>query len=59
MPWIFSEEDMTAMARLKAAFGADGSHFNPGKVFPSSKGCGEVSSRMRSAIEKVGPDAYV
>ncbi len=58
MSWIFSEDDLTVMAGLKLAFGAaDG--FNPEKVFPSAKGCGEVSSRMRSAIAKVGPDAYV
>jgi glycolate oxidase len=58
MSWIFSEDDLEVMARVKRAFGAaDG--FNPGKVFPTSKGCGEVSSRMRAAVAKVGPDAYV
>jgi hypothetical protein len=46
------------MARLKLAFGsADG--FNPGKIFPTTKGCGEVSSGMKAALAKVGPDAYV
>ena len=58
MSWIFSEDDLEVMARVKAAFGA-GEGFNPGKVFPSSKGCGEVSSRMKAAIARVGPDAYV
>lgn len=58
MSWIFSEDDLEVMARVKLAFGA-GDAFNPGKVFPSSKGCGEVSSRMKAAIAKVGPDAYV
>jgi len=58
MSWIFSEDDLAVMAGLKDAFGA-GEGFNPGKVFPSSKGCGEVSSRMRAAIAKVGPGAYV
>jgi glycolate oxidase len=58
MAWIFSEHDLEVMARLKRAFGA-GDGFNPGKVFPTSKGCGEVSSRMKAAIAKVGPDAYV
>jgi glycolate oxidase len=58
MSWIFSEDDMELMGRLKAAFGATDA-FNPGKIFPTSKGCGEVSSRMRAAIAKVGPDAYV
>lgn len=58
MSWIFTEDDMEVMSRLKLAFGAvEG--FNPGKVFPSSKGCGEVSSRMKAAIAKIGPDAYV
>ena len=58
MSWIFSENDMTAMKRLKLAFSAT-EGFNPGKVFPTSKGCGEVSSMMKAAIAKVGPDAYV
>jgi glycolate oxidase len=58
MSWIFSEDDMAVMSGLKTAFGA-GERFNPGKVFPSSKGCGEVSSRMRAAVAKAGPDAYV
>ncbi|MDP9180163.1 MAG: FAD-binding protein [Chloroflexota bacterium] len=58
MSWIFSADDLEVMGRLKRAFGAaDG--FNPGKIFPTSKGCGEVSSRMRAAIAKVGPGAYV
>ena len=49
---------MEVMARLKSAFGA-GDRFNPEKVFPTSRGCGEVSSRMRSAVARVGPEAYV
>jgi len=58
MSWIFSEDDLEVMSRLKAAFGASDA-FNPGKIFPTSKGCGEVSSRMRAAIAKVGAGAYV
>jgi glycolate oxidase len=58
MSWIFSEDDLEVMARLKAAFGTT-QGFNPGKIFPTSKGCGEVSSRMKAALAKVGPDAYV
>jgi hypothetical protein len=46
------------MARVKSAFGAD-ERFNPGKIFPTSKGCGEVSSRMKAAVAKIGPGAYV
>ena len=58
LAWTFTEDDMEVMARLKTAFGA-GESFNPGKIFPTSKGCGEVSSRARAAIAKVGPGAYV
>lgn len=58
MPWIFSEDDLEVMARLKTTFNAN-EVFNPGKMFPASKGCGEVSSRMQAAIAKVGPGAYV
>jgi len=58
MRWTFSDDDLATMAALKRAFGA-GDAFNPGKVFPTHKGCGEVSSRMRSAIAKLGPEAYV
>jgi glycolate oxidase len=55
MPWIFSEADLEAMSRLKAAFGA-GERFNPCKAFPTTKGCGEVHSK---AVQALGPDAYV
>jgi glycolate oxidase len=58
MSWIFSDDDLDVMARVKLAFGA-GDAFNPGKLFPSSKGCGEVSSGMKGAVAKAGPDAYV
>jgi glycolate oxidase len=58
MSWIFSEDDLEVMGRLKLAFGTE-EGFNPGKVFPTTKGCGEVSSRMAAALAKVGPDAYV
>jgi len=55
LPWIFSEADLAAMAKLKAAFGA-GERFNPCKAFPTIKGCGEVRSKL---IQALGPDAYV
>jgi glycolate oxidase len=58
MPLSFSDADLEVMARLKAAFGA-GEMLNPGKIFPTTKGCGEVSSRMRSAIARAGPGAYI
>jgi glycolate oxidase len=55
MRWIFSEADMATMSKLKLAFGADES-FNPCKAFPTSKGCGEVHSKV---IQAFGPDAYI
>jgi glycolate oxidase len=58
MSMTFTPDDLEIMARLKGAFGADDG-FNPGKVFPTSRGCGEISSRMKRAIAKVGPGAYV
>ncbi len=58
MSWIFSEDDLEVMARVKLAFGTADA-FNPGKLFPSSEGSGEVSSRTQAAIAKTGPDAYV
>jgi len=58
MALTFSDADMEVMAGLKRAFGAD-DWFNPGKIFPTSKGCGEVSSRMKGALAKVGPGAYI
>ena len=58
MSWIFSEDDIEVMSRLRRAFGTEAG-FNPGKIFPTAKGCGEVSSRMRTAVEKVGPEAFV
>jgi hypothetical protein len=43
------------MAKLKLAFGTD-ERFNPCKAFPTSKGCGEVHSKL---VTSFGPDAYV
>jgi glycolate oxidase len=37
MPWIFSEDDMEVMRRLKTAFEA-GDFLNPGKMFPTAEG---------------------
>jgi len=58
MSWIFSRDDLAVMASLKVAFGA-GESFNPGKIFPSDADRGEGSSRMRSVVERAGPNAYV
>ena len=41
MPLIFTENDLTVMGRLKSVFNPTG-QLNPAKVFPTSKGCGEI-----------------
>jgi glycolate oxidase len=59
MEWIFSPADLEAMSKVKAAFGAD-ELYNPCKLFPTGKGCGEVTqSRVERVMAQVGPDAYV
>jgi glycolate oxidase len=57
--WIFDEADLATMSRLKAAFGA-GDLYNPCKAFPTTKGCGEVtSSHIRRLGAALGDDVYV
>jgi len=41
LPLVFSEEDMRAMLRVRAAFDPEGL-CNPGKIIPVLKGCGEA-----------------
>jgi len=41
MPLLFSEEDLTVMGKLKSVFNPAG-RFNPSKLFPTTKGCGEI-----------------
>ncbi|MGE5619246.1 MAG: FAD-linked oxidase C-terminal domain-containing protein [Sphingomonadaceae bacterium] len=48
MPLLFSDQDMAAMLRLKAAFDPQG-RCNPGKVFPTPGRCAEVRSRPPSS----------
>ncbi|MFZ0213740.1 MAG: FAD-linked oxidase C-terminal domain-containing protein [Candidatus Acidiferrales bacterium] len=52
MPLLFSEADMALMRRVRDAFNPDGL-LNPGKIFPTGKGCGEV--RVRPASRRL-PD---
>lgn len=47
MPLIFSDDDFALMRRVHDAFNPD-SALNPGKMFPLSKGCGEI--RVRSQL---------
>jgi glycolate oxidase len=59
MRWIFTDDDLAAMRKLKAAFGA-GDLYNPCKAFPTHKGCGEVSqAHIQHLARVVGPDVYV
>jgi len=59
MEWIFSPADIDAMAKVKAAFGSN-DLYNPCKIFPTGKGCGEVSqAQVQRVMAQVGPDAYV
>jgi glycolate oxidase len=59
MSWIFSEDDLTAMARLKSAFKTN-ELYNPCKAFPTHKGCGEVSSaHIAKGAQIVGDDVYI
>jgi glycolate oxidase len=45
---MFSEADLETMARLRCAFDPLG-QFNPGKVFPTPRLCGEVPGRHKGA----------
>ncbi len=46
MQWLYSENDLAVMAKLRPAFGAD-EQFNPGKVFPDARhSCGEISQAI-------------
>lgn len=56
MPLMFSEEDMATMSLLKLAFETK-DLLNPGKVFPTGAGCGDISQAR--AIARVGPGAYI
>jgi len=57
MRWIFGDDDLATMRRLKGVFGAD-ERFNPCKAFPTHAGCGEVFSKS-PALRLLGPDAYL
>src|SRR3984893_15258771 len=46
-PLVFSDADFDLMRRVHDAFNTDSS-LNPGKIFPLSKGCGEIRVRPKS-----------
>jgi len=47
MPLLFSDADFDLMRRVHDAFNPNCS-LNPGKIFPLSKGCGEIHVRSRT-----------
>jgi len=49
MPLLFSDADFALMRRVHDAYNPDSS-LNPGKVFPLSKGCGEIRIKKASGI---------
>ena len=51
MYWAFSERDMAATKRLRAAFCSDAG-FNPGKIFPD-----EAQPHRESELHKPVPQA--
>ena len=51
MPLLFNDADFDLMRRIHDAFNPDSS-LNPGKIFPISKGCGEI--RVRKSRPPVG-----
>jgi len=44
MPLLFSETDLALMRGVRDVFNPSGL-LNPGKIFPTSKGCGEIRAR--------------
>jgi len=54
MPLLFSENDLALMRRVHDAFNPTGL-LNPGKLFPSSKGCGEIRVRPLPISEPSAP----
>lgn len=50
MTLLFNTDDLAAMAGLHQSFDPT-DLFNPGKVFPKGKGCGELAALRRSAVQ--------
>lgn len=49
MTLLFSDADFALMLRLHDAFNPDSS-LNPGKIFPLSKGCGEIRIKKKKEV---------
>ena len=53
LPLIFSDEDMDAMLRVRAAFDPSGL-CNPGKIIPLPRGCGEARAVANTSAVSLG-----
>lgn len=53
LPLIFSEDDMSAMMQVRAAFDPSGL-CNPGKIIPLPRGCGEARAVANQALSEPG-----
>src|ERR1041384_2437062 len=53
LPLIFSEDDMDAMLRVRAAFDPSGL-CNPGKIIPMPRGCGEARAVANQQVSEPG-----
>jgi glycolate oxidase len=49
MSWLFTEDDLKAMEKIKDSFDPKGL-FNPGKIFPTHKGCRELRVRPVGSV---------
>jgi glycolate oxidase len=53
MPWIFTDADLEAQRRLKAAFDPE-DRMNPFKIFPTPVSCGELLTRRPPRLAASG-----
>src|SRR5215471_11732090 len=53
LPLIFSDDDMDAMLRVRAAFDPSGL-CNPGKILPLPRGCGEARAVATESLSEPG-----
>ncbi len=56
MSWVFSEEDLEAMGRVRLAFDPDG-RFNPCKILPMGHGCAQ--GHFAPIKQHLGAGSYV
>ena len=57
LPLIFSEDDMSAMLQVRAAFDPSGL-CNPGKIIPAPAGCGEARAVATHSVTERGTASF-